>query len=204
MREFDYENPFNSENLWMDYDPMYAMTADYIDQFGTVEYQQTADLESYVDALWLATYQRILINGIKKGTVPHPTGAAVTDCFLQRLEPSIKEDAAPGIFNLDAIFLVKTSDRFQQQYRVCGCIDLVGNYETIPYSSDAITVIVDKIDVQTLDQLSSDELCSRSGATIASLQTEKTVYNEKDEKLLPGGQNSASSVLMEIGQLIDR
>ena len=60
MREFDYENPFNSENLWMDYDPMYAMTADYIDQFGTVEYQQTTDLEPFVEAFWLPAYQRIL------------------------------------------------------------------------------------------------------------------------------------------------
>ena len=51
-------------------------------------------------------------------------------------------------------------------------------YSTIPYASEAIMETVDRIDTETLDRLTIEEICRLSGATIPATTNEK-IYSDK-------------------------
>lgn len=70
-------------------------------------------------------------------------------------------------------------------------------YETIPYSSESIVEVVEKIDAETLDQLTIEELCRRSGATLPVSTEDETDLMETSADLPEWEDEAPAATVME-------
>lgn len=70
-------------------------------------------------------------------------------------------------------------------------------YDTIPYSSETIVEVVEKIDAETLDQLTVEELCRRSGATLPVLTEDDTDRMEAPADLAEWEDEAPAAAVME-------
>ena len=77
--------------------------------------------------------------------------------------------ANPVSFNLesdlDALFLVSTTETLTSYDNATNMF-----YETIPYASEVIVEIVDRIDAETLDGLTIEKICALTGATMLEFE----------------------------------
>lgn len=138
LDDFAWDNPFNSEAWFQDIDPMYAKTAEDFDRMGFRFLPEIADIETYVDAHWLPTYQNAIGEAVEEGRVclnrttaeiPHPSAATVTRCWIKRIEATRKEEAKMGVFNIDAV-IVAEIDIFQPKIAYMQS-DSVGSYREL-------------------------------------------------------------------------